>query len=190
MDAKSLSVPVSHYAGAVVSKLAPMGGLVSVLAFPYTMPNGVTQIRLPGGGSHEGETPEETLRRELEAEASKERSAFAIKPGEFWKIHQAVVPSQDGAGEHHKIFFLIPIEALICTLRHEKKTENDHVVLGVPAWHEAEALVKRMFSDHTPKHHVIAVLKSLKITAEVSPAAASRYGAFLASCEPYLKANS
>jgi hypothetical protein len=188
MDTKT-SVPVSHYAGAAILKLAPMGGLVSGLAFPYTMPNGVTQIRCAGGGSHSGETPEETLPRELKDEISEKGSPFALKPGSFWEIHRAVVPSQDGGGEHHKIFFLIPAEALTCTLRHEKKIEKDGVLLGAPAWHEAEALVRRMFADHTPKHHILAMLKSLKVTAEVSPTVAARYGEFIASNQGFMEKN-
>lgn len=187
MDTSKLSP--DHFAGGVITKLAE-AGMLSILAFPYMMPNNVTQMRVAGGGSHEGETPEDTARRELEDELSEKEKPFAIAPGSLLEIHRASVASQTGVGEHHKIFFLIPVEALTCTLRRERKEENDRIVLGIPAWHEAESLVRKMFADRTPKHHILAVLKAIKLIAEVSAPVAARYGAFLASNELYLKANS
>lgn len=183
--------PESHFSGGVVWKLS--GDLISILGFNYQMPlsSHVTR-RLPGGSGRHGETPFDTVARELRDELSEEDKQFSLATEAAREIYRKTVPGdpKKGGGFHHKVFFAIEESDLVCTLRRVSIHERDGVLLGSPALYEAEGLVKSMFEDRTPRYHPMAVLTLLKALAEISPAVAGRYGTFLASNEEFMRRNS
>lgn len=204
MDAKLTAGPETHFSGGLVLKLSGEE-MVSVLAFTYKMPDSTqTQIRVPGGSGisleveRDGEekvtvyeTPVQTLIREVQFEVSEEGRSFSLPRECAHELYRKTVPGdpRKGGGIHHKVFFAITDSDLVCTPRRASIYEPDGVLLGPPSWHEAEGLVRAMFSDRTPKYHPIAVLKLIEILAEMYPLVSRRYGKFLRGNEEFMRKN-
>ncbi|GEM_PF-6991098 len=179
---------LSFFAGAVVLKLME-GGMLGVLAFSYAEPGKKPQMRLPGGGSVEGERPEQTLFTEFRDEVTEKGSLFSLDISKTQEIYRVtkISDSSERPGTHMKVFFLIPKVAVNFKRRREKRIEPDGVELSPPSWFEAEALVKQMLAERTPYHHVMAVLLSVKEAAKHLPEVAKQYCRTLADHEKFIQ---
>jgi len=176
----------SHFSGVVVAKLS--GDMVSVLAFTYGMAGRQEQMRVPGGGGRFGENPKETATRELRDEVSEETAPFDLKEGHLSEVFRRSIPGdpRQGGGTHHKIFYAVDADELVCTFRRKSITEPDGVKLGQPSWHEAGALARKMFEDGTPKYHILAVLKVIETIASADEKVAGRYAGLLADYREFM----
>ena len=182
------SGPESHFSGVVVAKLN--GDMISILALIYSMKGRLGQLRIPGGSKRYGEVPLDTAIRELRDEIAEEGEPFVLPTDCLHEVHRKSVPGdvKQGGGIHHKVFYVVSGENLVCTLRKQEIYEPDGVLLGSPSWHEATALVQRMFGDGSPVQHIIAVLKVIKIISSDAQVA-KRYGGFIAAHDRFIENN-
>ena len=103
---------------------------------------GPLQIKFPGGCSQNGETPHETLIREMQTESG----LVPAKDSAEIINHQSLAPRALGDPEHHKIFFLVRrYTGILKTV-----TGSDAGEASAPYWEEADALSKTIFKGHRP----------------------------------------